>query len=100
MVEHLDPPRLALLEWVLFEFAKPQRAVLITPNREYNMARETFGAGRFRHPDHYFKWAPEEFPVWAEAVAGRFGYMVWFLSVGSDEEKPGSPTQMGVFTHV
>ena len=37
VVEHLDPPRLAAFERVLFEFARPATVVLTTPNREYNV---------------------------------------------------------------
>ena len=37
VIEHLDPPRLAAFERVLFEFARPATVVLTTPNREYNV---------------------------------------------------------------
>jgi 3' terminal RNA ribose 2'-O-methyltransferase Hen1 len=37
VVEHLDPPRLAAFERVLFELARPGTVVLTTPNAEYNV---------------------------------------------------------------
>ena len=37
VVEHLDPPRLAAFERVVFEFARPQTVTITTPNREYNV---------------------------------------------------------------
>jgi 3' terminal RNA ribose 2'-O-methyltransferase Hen1 len=43
VMEHLDPPRLASLERVLFEFARPKMVVMTTPNREYNVTWETLG---------------------------------------------------------
>ncbi len=98
VVEHLDPPRLAALERVLFEFARPGTIVLTTPNREYNVVWERVGEARFRHPDHRFEWTRAEFQAWALAVAARFGYAVRFLGVGPEREPLGSPTQMGVFT--
>src|SRR5207344_155604 len=61
VVEHLDPPRLAALERVLFEFARPKTVVMTTPNREYNVTWETLPAGQFRHPDHRFEWSRQEF---------------------------------------
>lgn len=97
VVEHLDPPRLSAFERVLFEFAKPRIVVLTTPNREYNVKWETLGAGRFRHPDHRFEWTRQEFQDWAQAIAGKFGYTVRFVAVGSEDEKLGPPTQMTVF---
>ncbi len=97
VVEHLDPPRLAAFERVLFECARPQTVVLTTPNREYNVTWETLPAGKFRHPDHRFEWTRAEFQNWAGTVAGRFGYGVRFLPVGSEDATLGSPTQMGVF---
>jgi len=100
VVEHLDPPRLAAFERVLFEFAKPRTVVLTTPNREYNAKWETLPAGRFRHPDHRFEWTREEFQDWASKVAGRFGYTVRFLAIGPEDERAGAPTQMGVFSNV
>ncbi len=97
VVEHLDPPRLSAFERVLFEFARPRVVVLTTPNREYNVTWQTLPAGQFRHPDHRFEWTRQEFQDWAQAVAGRFGYLVRFVPVGPEHPELGPPTQMGVF---
>lgn len=99
VVEHLDPPRLASFERVLFEFARPKTVILTTPNREYNTQWPTLPAGSMRHRDHRFEWTRAEFADWARGIAKRFGYAVRFLPVGPDEPDAGSPTQMGVFTH-
>ena len=99
VIEHLDPPRLAAFERVLFEFARPQMVVLTTPNQEYNVMWESLPAGHFRHADHHFEWTRQEFQDWANQVAGRYGYSVRFLPVGPEDETVGSPTQMGVFEH-
>ena len=97
VIEHLDPPRLAAFERVLFEFARPRTVALTTPNAEYNALFGSLPAGRFRHRDHRFEWTREEFRAWAEGVCGRFGYGVRFLPVGPENPQAGSPTQMGVF---
>ena len=55
VVEHLDPPRLAAFERVVFGCARPRTVVLTTPNREYNAVWETLPAGHFRHADHRFE---------------------------------------------
>ena len=96
VVEHLDPPRLAAFERVLFEFARPGTVVVTTPNREYNVTWENVGAERFRHPDHRFEWTRQEFQTWAEGIAKRFGYSVRFLPVGPVDEALGPPTQMAI----
>jgi 2-polyprenyl-3-methyl-5-hydroxy-6-metoxy-1,4-benzoquinol methylase len=36
LIEHLDPPRLAAMERVVFGHARPRRVIVTTPNREYN----------------------------------------------------------------
>jgi 3' terminal RNA ribose 2'-O-methyltransferase Hen1 len=97
VIEHLDQPRLAAFERVLFEFAKPASIVLTTPNVEYNARFETLPAGKFRHKDHRFEWTRNEFQDWANAVAERFGYAVRFLPVGPEDSVLGAPTQMAVF---
>jgi 3' terminal RNA ribose 2'-O-methyltransferase Hen1 len=97
VIEHLDPPRLAAFERVLFQFARPRTVVLTTPNVEYNVKFETLPAGQFRHKDHRFEWTREQFRQWATAVAERFAYSVRFLSVGPDDPQLGPPTQMAVF---
>jgi 3' terminal RNA ribose 2'-O-methyltransferase Hen1 len=97
VIEHLDAPRLAAFERVLFECAKPKHIVITTPNREYNVKWETLPAGKFRHRDHRFEWTRAEFQEWANRVAVRFGYHVRFLPVGPEDSAVGSPTQMGVF---
>ncbi len=98
VIEHLDAPRLAAFERVLFECAKPKSIVITTPNREYNMKWGTLLAGKFRHRDHRFEWTRAEFQDWANRAAVRFGYNVRFLPVGPEDSVVGSPTQMGVFT--
>jgi 3' terminal RNA ribose 2'-O-methyltransferase Hen1 len=98
VIEHLDPPRLAAFERVLFEFAKPPTVVLTTPNREYNVKWETLPVGQFRHPDHRFEWSRQEFREWASAVAARFSYAVRFVPVGAEDGQLGPPTQMAIFT--
>ena len=97
VVEHLDPPRLAAFERVLFEFARPGTVVLTTPNAEYNVKWESLPAGRFRHRDHRFEWTREEFRAWAGGLATRFGYAVRFVPVGDEDPVVGPPTQMAVF---
>lgn len=98
VIEHLDPPRLAAFERVLFEFAKPGMVVITTPNVEYNVRFETLPAGRLRHKDHRFEWTRPQFRSWATAVAERFGYGVRFLPVGPEDPEVGPPTQMAIFT--
>jgi 3' terminal RNA ribose 2'-O-methyltransferase Hen1 len=97
VIEHLDPPRLAAFERVIFEFARPQMVILTTPNREYNVRFETLPAGKFRHSDHRFEWTRAEFQTWAASISERFGYEVRFLPIGSEDIEVGAPTQMGVF---
>ncbi|MFN2564622.1 MAG: 3' terminal RNA ribose 2'-O-methyltransferase Hen1 [Gemmatimonadaceae bacterium] len=98
VIEHLDPPRLAAFERVVFEFARPRTVVLTTPNAEYNVRWESLPAGEFRHHDHRFEWTRAQFREWAQEIAGRFGYAVRFAPIGPDDADVGSPTQMGVFT--
>ncbi|MBM7112821.1 3' terminal RNA ribose 2'-O-methyltransferase Hen1 [Archangium primigenium] len=98
VVEHLDPPRLAAFERVLFEFARPERVVLTTPNAEYNVRFESLPEGKFRHADHRFEWTRPEFEAWAGALAERFGYAVRFAPVGPVDDTVGAPTQMAVFS--
>jgi 3' terminal RNA ribose 2'-O-methyltransferase Hen1 len=97
VIEHLDEPRLAAFERVLFEFAKPNTVVITTPNVEYNVLFPTLPAGKFRHKDHRFEWTREQFRSWAGDVAGRLGYQINFLSIGPADANLGPPTQMGIF---
>jgi 3' terminal RNA ribose 2'-O-methyltransferase Hen1 len=97
VVEHLDPPRLAAFERVLFEFARPGTIVMTTPNREYNAKFETMPAGSLRHRDHRFEWTREEFQSWGNLVANSFGYAVSYLPIGEVDSALGSPTQMAIF---
>ena len=97
VIEHLDPPRLAAFERVLFENARPKQVVITTPNSEYNVRFPTLPAGKFRHKDHRFEWTRAQFQGWAESISTRFGYHARFLPVGPIDPEVGSPTQMGVF---
>jgi 3' terminal RNA ribose 2'-O-methyltransferase Hen1 len=98
VIEHLDPPRLAAFERVLFEYAAPRAIVLTTPNREYNTLFAGMPAGRLRHTDHRFEWTRAEFAAWATTVATRFGYAMEISGIGPLDATHGAPTQMAVFT--
>ncbi|MBI5487047.1 MAG: 3' terminal RNA ribose 2'-O-methyltransferase Hen1 [Deltaproteobacteria bacterium] len=97
VVEHLDPPRLAAFERVVFECARPRSVVLTTPNVEYNARLAGLPSGRLRHRDHRFEWTRAEFTAWATRVAATHGYQVRFQPVGPEDPEVGAPTQMGVF---
>jgi 3' terminal RNA ribose 2'-O-methyltransferase Hen1 len=97
VIEHLDPPRLAAFERVLFEQARPMTVVLTTPNAEYNVKWPSLPAGRFRHKDHRFEWTRAEFEMWAKNIAEKFCYRVKFLPVGPEDQTVGAPSQMAVF---
>ena len=97
VIEHLDPPRLKALERTLFEFARPRKVVLTTPNREYNAMWENVGAARLRHADHRFEWTRAEFQNWANLVGDKHGCSVRFVPVGAVNVTLGPPTQMAIF---
>jgi len=98
VIEHLDAPRLASFERVVFGDAKPPLMIVTTPNVEFNVRFETLSAGRMRHRDHRFEWTREEFRAWASRVAETYGYAFEWLPVGNEDAEVGPPTQMGVFT--
>lgn len=97
VIEHLDAPRLAAFERVLFEFARPESIVVTTPNREYNTVFE-MPDGMLRHRDHRFEWTRAEFAEWGNLMASRFGYRVEYKPLGPVDETHGAPSQMAVFT--
>jgi 3' terminal RNA ribose 2'-O-methyltransferase Hen1 len=97
VIEHLDPPRLAAFERVIFECAAPGMIVITTPNVEYNVKFENLPPGKLRHRDHRFEWTREQFRQWAENMAKQHGYTVECRPVGAEDETVGAPTQMGVF---
>jgi len=98
VIEHLDENRLAAFEKVLFKFARPQTAIVSTPNKEYNMHYSNLFEGDMRHRDHRFEWSRKEFEMWGAKVAENYGYNVRFVQIGDVDNEFGSPTQMGVFT--
>jgi 3' terminal RNA ribose 2'-O-methyltransferase Hen1 len=100
VIEHLDPPRLAAFERVLFEFAKPSTIVVTTPNVEYNALFADLPAGKFRHKDHCFEWTRDQFKGWAQQICDRYNYAFRLLSVGPENASLGAATQMAVFDRV
>src|SRR6202162_503498 len=74
VIEHLDPPRLAAFERVVFPFARPGTVVVTTPNIEYNVKFPTLAAGRLRHEDHRFEWTRLEFQAGADRVGAEHRY--------------------------
>ena len=98
VIEHLDAPRLAAFERVVFDFARPATVVITTPNADYNPLFPTLPAGQMRHRDNRFEWTRAEFARWAEGIASRFGYSVRIQPVGPEDAALGAPTQMGIFS--
>jgi 3' terminal RNA ribose 2'-O-methyltransferase Hen1 len=97
VIEHLELNRLAALERVLFEFARPKLVIVTTPNVEYNVKFENLASGKLRHPDHRFEWTRAEFQDWAQLIASRHSYTVEFEAIGDLDAVLGSPTQMAIF---
>jgi 3' terminal RNA ribose 2'-O-methyltransferase Hen1 len=97
VIEHLDPPRLAAFERVLFEYARPMTVILTTPNRDYNSTWNILPKGALRHSDHRFEWTRAEFREWADRLAEKYDYSIAFYAIGPEDSALGSPTQMGVF---
>ena len=97
VIEHLDAPRLAAFERVLFECARPEHVVVTTPNIEFNVRFPTLAAGHFRHRDHRFEWTRAEFGDWASRVAQKHGYRITLLPVGPEDPEVGPATQLAYF---
>lgn len=97
VIEHLDPPRLAAFERVVFGDARPSTVVVTTPNVEYNALFDGLPAGRLRHRDHRFEWTRAELAAWSDRVADTYGYTVTRHDIGPVDEALGAPTQMAVF---
>ena len=100
VIEHLDEPRLAAFERVLFEFARPATVIVTTPNAEYNVKFPTLAAGHFRHKDHRFEWTRQQFQDWAKHIAEQYGYTVRLQAVGPEDTEVGGLSQMSVFSRV
>jgi 3' terminal RNA ribose 2'-O-methyltransferase Hen1 len=98
VIEHLDPPRLAALERVLFEAARPTYVIVTTPNREYNVNFPGLAHGTFRHSDHRFEWTRDEFRAWCGRQTDRFGYAVEYFPIGDEDPLTGPPTQLALFS--
>lgn len=98
VVEHIDPPRLAALEQVVFGTARPRYAIVTTPNTEYNVRYPDLRG--MRHRDHRFEWSRDEFRSWAGEVCAVHGYSVDFRGVGVNDAEVGPPTQMAIFARV
>jgi 3' terminal RNA ribose 2'-O-methyltransferase Hen1 len=97
VIEHLDPPRLAAMERVVFQHAHPRRVIVTTPNREYNAHWEAVGETRLRHSDHRFEWTRAECRAWAERVATHYGYQMSHQNLGPDDPDLGAPSQLVIF---
>ena len=74
VIEHLDEPRRAAFEHVLFAHVGASTVVVTTPNSEYNARLRVRTHGRHRHDDHHFEWNRTEFRAWAERIGQRYGY--------------------------
>ncbi|MGI5220895.1 3' terminal RNA ribose 2'-O-methyltransferase Hen1 [Nocardia sp. CA-290969] len=98
VIEHIDPPRLPAVEYVVFGAAAPRSVLVTTPNAEYNVRYDGLPAGKFRHSDHRFEWSRAEFGSWARRIAGHYGYRVEFAPIGNPDPEVGPPTQLAVFT--
>lgn len=96
-IEHIPPGRLSLVERAVFAGYAPKTVIITTPNSEYNPLHGML-PGRFRHPDHQFEWDRHKFRRWAQGVADRSGYQVFFTDIGEVDLRLGGSTQMALFS--
>lgn len=97
VVEHLEPPQLDAFVGVVFGHVRPTRAVITTPNTEYNIFWYTRRPRGRRHPDHRFEWSRDEFAEWSNIIGATYGYEVRLDQVGSIHPLRGAPTQLALF---
>ncbi|MBE7171348.1 MAG: 3' terminal RNA ribose 2'-O-methyltransferase Hen1 [Williamsia sp.] len=97
VIEHLDEPRLAALEKVVFQYARPAVVVVTTPNAEYNVKLPMQSKSGMRHADHRFEWTRKQFSKWGERLAAQYGYEVSFRSVGDEDPEVGALSQLAMF---
>ncbi len=97
VIEHLDQPRLAALEKIVFEYARPKTVVVTTPNADYNVKFPDFEEGKMRHNDHRFEWSRAEFAEWGNRVAAEHGYSVIYQPIGDVDNDVGALSQMAIF---
>ena len=95
-IEHIDPDKLSKLERALFRTLRPGRAVITTPNAEFNPLLGV-PPHRMRHPDHRFEWDRARFRKWGRRVAGHAGYDVRFRDIAGAHPDLGGASQMAVF---
>ncbi|MBW8687782.1 3' terminal RNA ribose 2'-O-methyltransferase Hen1 [Chitinophaga rhizophila] len=96
VIEHLDPERLRAMEKCVFEYARPAKVVVTTPNKEWNVTFTTDGQ-MMRHTDHRFEWTRTQFSEWCRKICEEYGYEAAIKPVGEEVEGAGAPTQMAVF---
>ncbi len=97
VIEHIEPGRLEFLMRAVFGHARPRRAVVTTPNADYNSHWPNLPAGKMRHRDHRFEWTRAEFAFWAETISAQFGYGAVLSGIGEPDGDKGHPSQMAVF---
>jgi SAM-dependent methyltransferase len=97
VIEHLEPTQLKAFVGVLFDHVRPTRAVITTPNAEYNVIWYKRGPHGRRHPDHRFEWTRDEFVKWSKKVASDHGYCLRIEPIGGVHPNLGPPTQLAVF---
>jgi 3' terminal RNA ribose 2'-O-methyltransferase Hen1 len=95
-IEHIPPHELSAMEHAVFTCYRPKLVIVTTPNQDYNTLYG-LGLGRLRHPEHYFEWSRLRFRHWANRVAKRNGYSVFFGEIGEPDPILGSPTQAARF---
>jgi SAM-dependent methyltransferase len=123
VIEHLDPPILAMVGTALLGRCQPHMLLVTTPNKEYNLnfiqppdgwadgdpGLPPVGSYPLRNPDHRFEFTRREFREWAHALCSQHPqYTVSFRGVGGgsmDEtvpygvwRGPGPQTQVAIFT--
>lgn len=98
-IEHIEPDHISRVENTVFGAARPELAVITTPNRDYNSVLGVPEC-RLRHPDHRFEWGLRKFQNWCEGVAERNGYRVSFKHIGGAHPTLGGPTQMAILRKI
>jgi hypothetical protein len=96
VIEHMDAPRFAAFESVLFGFVRPPTIIITTPNQEYNVKwRIQFEHG-LRHKRHQFEWTRREFDDWAARRANASGYAVRVAPIGPSTPSGAAHADGGV----
>lgn len=100
VLEHFNKDEISTVLDIIFKGISPEKVILTTPNKDYNVNFENLRENGLRHPDHQFEFTKEEIIQLVSDIQFKYGYSYRFCRMDNPDGGSYRRTELSPFDQI